>query len=71
MINEKIIRNFNIEIVNENNHLIPNMSDYVLNLVFEKHSYPTDVNVLFNTFMMRFNDLIYYITYLYQYLCIV
>ena len=37
MINEKIIRNFNIEIVNENNHLIPNMSDYVLNLVFEKH----------------------------------
>ena len=71
MINEKIIRNFNIEIVNENNHLIPNMSDYVLNLVFEKHSYPTDVNVLFNTFMTRFNDLIYYITYLYQYLGIV
>jgi hypothetical protein len=71
LINEKIISNFSIDIVNENNILIPNMSDYVLNLVFEKHTYPTDVNVLFNTLMARFDDLIYYISYLFQYFNIV
>lgn len=67
-ISDKIITNFTINIVNEDNVEFPQMSDYILNLSFEKHTFPVDINVLFNTFMLRFNDLIFYISYLLQYL---
>ncbi len=66
-ITDKIITRFSIDIVNENNVIFPQMSDYILNLVFEKHSLPTDYNVMFNTLMTRINDLIFYISYLFQY----
>ena len=66
-ITDKIITRFSIDIVNENNVIFPQMSDYILNLVFEKHSLPTDFNVMFNTLMTRINDLIFYISYLFQY----
>lgn len=66
-ISDKVITRFSIDIVNENNVIFPQMSDYIMNLVFEKHSHPTDINILFNTFMTRFNDLMFYISYLFQY----
>jgi len=66
-ITDKIITRFSIDIVNENNVIFPQMSDYILNLVFEKHSLPTDFNMMFNTLMTRINDLIFYISYLFQY----
>lgn len=67
-ISDKIIKQFSINIVNENNEMFPQMSDYILNLVFEKHTNNMDINTMFNLFMKRFDDLIYYITYLFQYL---
>ena len=66
-ITDKIISRFSIDIVNENNVIFPQMSDYILNLVFEKHTHPIDYNLMFNSFMERFNDLMYYISYLFQY----
>lgn len=67
-ISDRIISNFSINIVNEDNVEFPQISDYILNLSFERHTYPVDINVLFNTFMLRFNDLMFYISYLLQYL---
>lgn len=67
-INDKIISQFSIDITNEYNSSFPQMSDYILNLSFEKHSLPMDFNIMFNTYMTRFNDLMFYISYLFQYL---
>lgn len=70
-ISEKLISQFSLEIVNEDNLQFPQMSDYIINLVFQKHKNDLDTTTMFYAFMDRFNDLIYYITYLFQYLGII
>ena len=67
-ISDKIIKQFSINIINEDGVEFPQMSDYILDIVFKKNKNETDINLMFNTFMVRFNDLIFYISYLFQYL---
>jgi len=57
---DKKISNFAIEIVNENNDVFPQMSDYILNLCFEKRTKKNDV---VKSIFTRLNDLIFYILF--------
>lgn len=57
------INNFTIEIVNENNQMFPQMSDYILNLCFEKHKEQSEITNILKFISTRINDLIFYILY--------
>lgn len=62
-ITNKKINNFTIEIVNENNVSFPQMSDYVLNLCFEKKSHQNELLQVIKYISSRLNDLIFYILF--------
>ena len=67
VIKSKKISSFNIQIVNENNVEFPQMSDFILSLCFEKH---TNKNLMLqgiNAILVRLNDLMFYVTYLFSY----
>ena len=57
------INNFTIEIVNEDNIVFPQMSDYILNLCFEKHKEQSEITNILKFISTRINDLIFYILY--------
>lgn len=60
---DKKINNFTIEIVNENNQTFPQMSDYILNLCFEKRTEKNEMLDVINKMLVRLNDLIFYILF--------
>lgn len=62
-ISNKKISSFTIEIVNENNIPFPQMSDYILNLCFEKKSQQNDLLQVIKSILTRLNDLIFYILF--------
>lgn len=65
-INDKIIKEFAITITNEDGKAFPQMSDYIANVLFEKHVNPVNYESLFSILMERVNDLIFFITYFLQ-----
>ena len=60
---DKKINNFTIEIVNENNQTFPQMSDYILNLCFEKRTEKNEMLDVIKKMLVRLNDLIFYILF--------
>lgn len=62
-VSNKKINNFTIEIVNEENVNFPQMSDYILNLCFQKQSQQNDALDVIKYISTRLNDLIFYILY--------
>lgn len=71
VITDKNISSFNISIVNENGVEFPQMSDYVVHFIIEKHKIKNEIMNAIEFIIKRMNDLIHYITYMYQYLGIV
>ena len=60
---DKKINNFMIEIVDENNETFPQMSDYILNLCFEKRTKKNEMLDVVKSILTRLNDLIFYILF--------
>jgi len=60
---DKKINNFTIEIVNENNQTFPQMSDYILNLCFEKRTEKNEMLDVIKKMLVRLNDMIFYILF--------
>lgn len=65
-INDKKVSSFSIEIVNENNISFPQMSDFILNLCFERRSNQNEVSGVIQSILRRLNDLIFYILYVFE-----
>ena len=71
VITDKKVSSFIVSIVNEKGVEFPQMSDYVVHFIIEKHKIKNEVLNAIEFIIKRINDLIYYITYMYQYLGIV
>lgn len=65
-VSNKKINNFTIEIVNESNVSFPQISDYILNLCFEKKSRQNDALDVIKYISTRLNDLIFYLLYVFD-----
>ena len=68
---EKILSDFTVEIVNENNDIFPQMSDYIATFVIKKNKIDMDMDKMYGSILKRLNDLIYYISALFQHFEIV
>ena len=66
IIKDKKLPSFNVVIVNENGVEFPQMSDYVIHFIVEKHKIKDDMLYAVEFIIKRLNDLIQYITFIFS-----